>query len=137
MTQGRDEWIRARLDNWARWMLSSADMALGYPRQAAFTRRIPVPSCTDSGRIPIDDVEARATHDAIEALRFEAPHLHLVLHCRYVGDPRQPANRRRPLSVAETGEVMCAKPATVYAHVARACEAVRARLGRGCRSFTE
>ena len=128
MSQARDEWIKARLDNWARWMLSSADMALGYPRQAAFTRRMPVASSTDSARIPIDDVEARSTHDAIEALRFEAPHLHLVLHCRYVGDPRQPANRRRPLSVAETCGAMCIKPATVYAHMARACGAIRARL---------
>jgi len=127
MSQARDEWIKARLDNWARWMVSGIASGLGYPRRVAFMRNGGRSSTVDDG-VPVDDVEARATHDAIEALRFEAPHLHLVLHCRYVGDPRQPVNRRRPLSVAETCEAMCIKPATVYAHVARACGAIRARL---------
>lgn len=135
MSGGRDEWMRARLDNWARWLVERGHAGLGFPRQASYCRLVPCSVSTDSGRIPIDDCEAQATHAAVEALRFEAPHLHLAVHCRWVGDPRVPQIHRRPLSVAETCGAMCIQPATVYAHIKRAQQAIRAHLSRAKKEF--
>jgi hypothetical protein len=128
--------MQARLENWARWLTEGSHAGLGYPRQSAFTRQLRVSASTDNARIPVDDVEARQTHDAIEALRTGHGHLYLVVHCRLVGDPRVPQRVRRPLAVKETGAAMCIADATVYAHMARARAMLSAYLKRASGSFT-
>jgi hypothetical protein len=88
----------------------------------------------------VNDIEASRTHDAIEALKLSHSQLYLVVCCRYVGDPRVSVRRRRPLSVAETGQAMCCAQSTVYAYMSQAlghlAEVFSVEL-RERRSFTE
>lgn len=125
----REEWIDRRLDNWARWLTEGNRHSLGYPRQQAFARQIRVSQSADTAHIPVDDVDARETHEAVENLRrVGQSHLWLVVHCRLVGDPRAPQHRRRPLGVKDTGQVMHLAEATVYAHMKRAKGMIKAHL---------
>jgi hypothetical protein len=78
----RIEYIRYRLENWARWCARRDAGALGYP-----TTNI-LASWAGRGRraeavIPIDHIEAVETNDAVEALRFKRSHLYLVLTLHY------------------------------------------------------
>jgi hypothetical protein len=114
----RHEWVRERLENWARWHEQSGRKALGYPRASAFTRLTPGSTDSDSNHVPVDDVVARATDDAVQALRPKTPHLWLVLQCRYLGDPRNALKvRGGPLSVNDTARAMCIAVSTYYAHM--------------------
>lgn len=136
----RHDWVKSRLDNWARWLTRRESGALGFPRQSPFCREIASGSGPDGPAIPVNDIEAGRTHDAIEALKLTHSQLYLVVYCRYVGDPRMSERRRRPLTVAETGQAMCCAQSTVYAHMSQAlnhlAEVFSVEL-RERRSFTE
>lgn len=132
-----DDWLCRRLDNWARWLTEGNRGTLGYPRQQAFARQMRVSVTADTAHIPVDDVEARGTHEAVEQLRrVGLTHLWLVLHCRWVGDPRVPDRVRRPLGVRDTAAAMCVGESTVHAHVKKALPLVRAHLDAAQRGFT-
>jgi len=133
----REDWIERRLDNWARWLTEGNRSSLGFPRQQAFARQMRVSQSADTAHIPIDDVEARDTHEAVENLRrVGQSHLWLVVHCRLVGDPRAPHRLRRPLGVKDTATVMRIAEATVYAHMKRAKGMIKAHLDAVEKSFT-
>lgn len=101
----RIEWVRARLDNWARWAVQRADGGSGYPRQSPFARAGAISASTEA-IIPVDDIDASRTHDAVEGLRPLHSHLWLAVQCHYVGDPQAPARRRRPMSTSEIADRM-------------------------------
>jgi hypothetical protein len=125
------EWVRDRLDNWADWLGRSERGALGYPRQSTIARYMPAGG-SDGAHVPVDEVMARATHDAVEGLRFRAPRLYLVVHLRWVGDPRVPPDKRGgPLGVEATGLALCVAVSTVYALQARALDELALVLKRG------
>lgn len=131
----KHEWVRAALDNWARWLEQSQRGGLGYPRQAALARLMPASTCSDTMHVPVDDLQARRLHDAIESMRFSRPELWLVIHLQWVGDPRQPAHLRGgALSVSETARTMNKAASTVYAYVSQAVEILAVKLRAG--SFT-
>ena len=102
----RIEWVKARLDNWARWVTQRQVGGSGYPKQAAFARGARSPQSTDSMMVPIDDIEASRTHAAVESLRFAHGGLWLVLQCSYIGDPQVVASRRRPMASSEIAQRM-------------------------------
>lgn len=118
----KHEWVRERLDNWASWLERSERGALGYPRQAAFAKWMPH-GCSDGAHVPVNDVQARATDDAVQALRFSNPRLYLVVHLRWVGDPRVTLDKRGgPRSVDETAQALCLAASTIYALQAQALD---------------
>ena len=82
----RIEWVKQRLDNWARWKEREQRHGLGFYTQSAFLRM-----ALDSGgyrdlSIPVDDVEARATDEAVQGLLGEYAHLHRTLVLIYLED---------------------------------------------------
>lgn len=82
----RIEWVKQRLDNWARWKEREQRHGLGFYTQSACLRM-----AVDSGgyrdlSIPVDDVEARATDEAVQGLLGEYAHLHRTLVLIYLED---------------------------------------------------
>lgn len=82
----RIDWVRQRLDNWARWKEREQSGGLGFYRQSPFLRM-----AVDGGgyrelSIPVDDVEGRATDEAVQSLRSTHPHLHRTLVLIYLED---------------------------------------------------
>lgn len=77
----RIEWVKARLDNWARWRCQMAGNGLGFSAQAAFLNE---PSGNDrEAKIPIDEIEASVTHEGIESLKDARPQVYQILYCMY------------------------------------------------------
>lgn len=90
----RIDWVRLRLENWARWCTSQDRGSLGYPSQSAFAR------LGGRGRraeavIPVLAIDAEETNRAVQSLRSSTPHLFLVLQLLYAqGLPRHLVARR-------------------------------------------
>ena len=125
----KHEWVRDALDNWARWLDQSERGGLGYPRQAALARLMPSGTCADTMHVPVDDLAARRLHEAIESMRFSKPQLWLVVHLRWVGDPRVDKRLRGgAMSVSETARAMNQAASTVYAYVSEAVELLALKL---------
>ena len=109
--------IRRRLENWQRWMLDGSSSALGYPRRSAFLRMVPATSTTESV-VPVDDVEAAATHDAVESLRLRQSHLYQVLQLTYL----------RCMTAGEAGRAMGKGASTIALYLEQADRAIEAWL---------
>jgi len=77
----RIEWVKTRLDNWARWRCQMAGGGLGFASQASFLND--APGSDREARIPVDEIEASVTHEAVESLKPVRPQLYAVLHCMY------------------------------------------------------
>lgn len=87
----RVEWVKQRLDNWARWKGREQRHGLGFYTQSAFLR-----VAVDSGgyrepQIPVDDVEGRGTDEAVQSLLGSHPQLHRTLVLIYLEDTGQQA----------------------------------------------
>ena len=124
----RIEAIKHRLDNWARWMLGSS-VALGYPKRSSFLRVAPAAARDRDSAIPIDDVEAGVTHQAVESLRMTKSQSHLfqVLQLVYLRD----------MTAAQAGRAMGKGASTIALYLAQADAAIahwlteRSRSARG------
>ncbi len=77
----RLEWVDARLRNWERWCCQMQGNGLGFASQAAFLNEFP--GSDREVRIPIDEVEASITHEAVETLREPKPRVYEVLYLVY------------------------------------------------------
>ena len=77
----RIEWVKTRLDNWARWRCQMAGGGLGFSSQAAFLND--APGAEREAKIPVDEIEASVTHEGIESLKLTRPHVYEVLYCMY------------------------------------------------------
>jgi len=90
----RIEWVRTRLEEWARWCQQQDNNGLGYPTQTAFAR------LGGKGRraevaLPILSLEAAETDQAVKSLRFSQPHLYQMLTLLYAqGLPRHLVAKR-------------------------------------------
>ena len=105
----RIEWVRDRLENWARWAVQREQGALGYPRAAVFAR-LAGKGTRAEAVIPIDDVDAALTDTAVNALRWDRPHLYLTLQCIYV----------QGREIRETAQRLGKAPSTISAHLDQA-----------------
>lgn len=89
----RIEWVKTRLENWARWCAQQEAGALGYPRQAAFARL--APASGGSASVPVMALDASEIDEAVQSFRFTQPHLHLVLLLTYAKSlPRHQVAKR-------------------------------------------
>lgn len=84
-----NKYIREKLENWARWSQQREMGSLGYPKQSAFARMGAASGRTEAV-VPLDNLDASETQDAVESLRFTQSGLHMVLVLTYAkGLPRQ------------------------------------------------
>ncbi len=82
------EWVKSRLENWARWCAQSEVGALGYPRQSTFAR-LSAPSGRNESAVPVQSIEASETDDVVKSLQLTQSHLYKVLVLTYAkGLPR-------------------------------------------------
>jgi predicted DNA-binding protein (UPF0251 family) len=90
----RIDWVRHKLENWARWCSESASGGLGYPMQSAFSR-LGVSGCREDGWIPMMPLDAAETNQAVDSLKLTQPHLHMVLTLVFAkGLPRHLAAKK-------------------------------------------
>jgi len=62
----RIEYVKQRLESWARWSHSQTSRGLGYPAASAFTRV--GPRSTASSFLPVSDDEAMRTEKAVMSM---------------------------------------------------------------------
>lgn len=79
----RIQWVKDKLDNWARWARQRESGALGYPKQSAFARLGPSSNVWGAS-VPVDDLDASLTDTAVQSLRTTQDHLFKTLRCHYV-----------------------------------------------------
>lgn len=125
----RVEWVKQRLENWARWIVMQESGGLGYPRQSAFVK-MGGHGARAEAVIPIDSVEASTTNTAVEALRLGKGHLYQTIHCYYV----------RGIGISGTARHLHKAESTIKLHLEQADRALeiwfRERAERGKRVFT-
>mgnify|MGYP003585805906 CR=1 FL=1 len=77
----RLEHVVWRLRNWERWKVSMNGNGLGFARHSAFLYDR---NLSDRElRVPVDEVEASITNDAVEALKVPRPRVYEVLQLVY------------------------------------------------------
>ncbi|HEY5579671.1 MAG TPA: hypothetical protein VIK56_00705 [Rhodoferax sp.] len=79
----RIEWVKHRLNNWAFWKVRESSGGLGFHTQAAFLGDCNSDRYRESV-IPVDDVDAELTNQAVESLRIDRSHLHQTLQLIYI-----------------------------------------------------
>lgn len=77
----RIEWVKTRLDNWARWRCQMAGNGLGFSSQSSFLND--APGSDREARIPVDEIEASVTHEAVESFKDSRRAVYEVLYCMY------------------------------------------------------
>lgn len=80
----RIEWVKLRLNNWALYKAREAGGGLGFATRSALLRE-PSGGYRESV-IPVDDVDAALTNQAVESLKPGRVHLYDTLHCIYLKD---------------------------------------------------
>jgi hypothetical protein len=105
----RIDWVRERLENWARWARDRETGSLGYPRQSPFVRLGPSGGNMGSS-VPVDSLDASLTDDAVNTLRFSHPHIHLTLKCHYI----------EGFEIKRVAVKLCRGESTIKAHLEQA-----------------
>lgn len=104
----RIDWVKQRLENWARWCQQSESGALGYPKQSAFVR-MGVPSARSSdAAVPVQSIEASETDDAVKSLQFTQSHLYQAVLLTYAkGLPRHKVARMMGRAESTVSQNLC------------------------------
>lgn len=79
----RIEWIKHRLENWALWKAREQAGGLGFGSQSSFLREAAQGGYREAV-VPVDDVDASLTDQAVESLRAGRGHLHATLYAIYI-----------------------------------------------------
>jgi len=112
----RIEWVRHELENWARWSAEKGNGALGYPRQAAFSRLGARGSAWDSTQVPTSSLRAELTDRAVKSLLLSRSHLYKVLTLHYA----------QGYEIHRVALKMCRAPSTVKRNLEDADHAIAA-----------
>lgn len=78
----RIEWVKVRLNNWALWKVQESSGGMGFASQSSFLNDAPGQTRPEA-RIPIDEIDASVTDEAVESLKKPRPQLYRVLQCMY------------------------------------------------------
>lgn len=108
----RIDWVRQRLEAWARWARERESGSLGYPKKSSFLR-------VGSGPIgsqALSDGDASVTDTAVQALRFTHPHLHKTLMHYYV----------QGLDIKRVAKIMVKAESTIKANLEASDHAIAA-----------
>ena len=99
----RIDWVRQRLEAWARWVRERESGSLGYPKRSAFLRV----GSGAMGSQALSDCDASLTDTAVHSLRFTHPHLHKTLTHYYV----------QGLDIKRVATLMHKAESTIKAHL--------------------
>lgn len=105
----RIEWVKQRLDNWALWHERGRGGGLGYATSSVLlSERV---DCDRAGpALPVDEIEAAETNEAVEDLKLGHGHLHHTLHLIYL----------HGVGIKEAARQMARAESTVKAQLERA-----------------
>ena len=106
----RIEWVRQRLENWALWHERDGGGSLGYASQSSFLSEAAETSRYRVSTVPVDDVEASVTNEAVESLRPDRAHLYRALELMYL----------KGAGIKETARAMARAESTVHAQLGQA-----------------
>lgn len=105
----RIEWVRQRLENWALWHERGAGGGLGFASQSSFLNDAATNRYREAW-VPVDEVEAAVTDQAVSALRLTHAHLVETICQMYLtGSGIQETARSRQLAES-----------TIHAHLSQA-----------------
>jgi DNA-directed RNA polymerase specialized sigma24 family protein len=79
----RIEWVKHRLENWALWHERSSSGGLGYASQAIFMS-VQTSAPNREAIIPVEELDAALTDQAVSSLKPGRPQLHDTLHLIYL-----------------------------------------------------
>lgn len=82
----RLERIKRRLDNWAMWTARGASGGLGYATQSVLVSDTWARGTYNGMVIPVLEIEAEETDQAVQALKLSRSHLYVTLECIYLRD---------------------------------------------------
>jgi hypothetical protein len=99
----RIDWVRARLEAWARWARERESGSLGYPKKSSFLRV----GSGAMGSQALSDGDASLTDTAVQSLRFTHPHLHKTLQHYYI----------QGHDIKSTAKIMVKAESTIKAHL--------------------
>jgi hypothetical protein len=105
----RIEWVMLRLENWALWYARMNSGGLGYASQAIFADGPSVRGQVEVV-IPVDEIDASVTNDAVESLKLGHGHLYQTLHLYYI----------KGLGIIETAHRMRRAESTVKSNLGQA-----------------
>lgn len=133
----RVEWVKQRLDNWARWKDREKGHGLGFYTQSPFLRMAVDGSGYRDASIPVDDVEASKTDRAVQALRVPYPHLHRTLELIYLEDTGVPeCARKLSRAVSTVHANLAAADLQIATHLRQQAEEAEQLAERAKRSLT-
>ena len=81
--RARIEWVKHRLENWARWFQQNDMGALGYHSQSAIVRMGMPFGGSGSDSTPVYSIEASETDDAVKSLQLAQSHLFQTVTLTY------------------------------------------------------
>lgn len=109
----RIEWVRLRLENWALWVARESAGGLGFSTQSVLLADASGRDGYREAILPVDEVDASLTDQAVASLKGPRGHLHSTLVLIYVKDA----------GTKGAAKVECCAESTISA---RLCEADRA-----------
>ena len=98
----RIEWVKARLDNWALWSERQRAGGLGFATRSVLAHCDRVDEMRQT-RLPVDEVDAAVTDQAVSSLKPEHPELHRTLVLIYIDG----------IGIKATARVLQRDPSTV------------------------
>jgi hypothetical protein len=107
----RIEYIRHRLENWARWSSQRESGSLGYPKQSPFAR---FTAGSGNDGVPVSALDASEIDDAVRALQLTKSHLYLTLKWHYA----------RGYTINRVATTLCKAPSTIKRHLEDADRAI-------------
>lgn len=105
----RIEWVAQRLENWALWHERESGGALGFASQSSFLSEAATSGFREA-TVPVDDVDACITNDAVESLKPDREHLYRTLHLMYL----------KGAGIKETARAMSRAESTIHAQLGQA-----------------
>ena len=114
----RIEWVKQRLENWALWNERESHSGLGYPSQSAFMNVARSNSIREA-HVPVDEIEASITDEAVRALSVSRPLQHKTLMLYYIAGQ----------GISGTSRMLACSCATVHSHLDQVDRAIANWLG--------
>jgi hypothetical protein len=79
----RIEWVKYRLENWALWKAREGSGGLGFSSTTSFLHEVDTSRYRES-HIPVDEVDAAVTDQAVESLKPGREALYQTVHAMYI-----------------------------------------------------
>jgi len=106
----RIEWVQQRLDNWALWATKRDAGGLGFAPSSIFANGPAARGGSNEAVVPVDELDAAVTNDAVESLKLGHGHLYQTLRLYYL----------KGQGIKQTARTMRRAESTIHAQLAQA-----------------